>query len=137
MQLKELISLHEGIKLKPYRCTAGKLTIGIGRNLDENGINQDEAQLLFENDINRCIKQLNAEFSWFSRLGEVRQAVLIDMCFNLGINGLCNFKDTLKLIENGRYKEASKEMLNSLWAEQVKDRAIQLSNMMSSGEWPV
>jgi lysozyme len=136
MTLKELIMSHEGLRLKPYHCTAGKLTIGIGRNLDDVGISSEEASFMLENDIKRCIKELTAEFPWLGRLGEVRQAVLIDMCFNMGLKRLCGFKKTLKLIEEARYEEASKEMLNSAWASQVKSRATTLSNMMRTGIWP-
>jgi len=136
MQLKELLILHEGVRLKPYRCTAGKLTIGVGRNLDDNGISADESSLMLDNDIKRCAKELTAEFSWFSRLGEVRQSVLIDMCFNMGISRLLGFKNTLLMIERGRYEDAAKGMLDSLWAKQVKARAIRLSEMMRTGLWP-
>lgn len=136
MQLKELLILHEGVRLKPYRCTAGKLTIGVGRNLDDCGISADETSFMLDNDIKRCTKELTAEFHWFSRLGEVRQAVLIDMCFNLGISRLLGFKNTLAMIEQGRYEDASNGMLESLWAKQVKGRSVRLSEMMRTGQWP-
>ncbi len=50
-RIKAQLIRHKGLKLKPYRCTAGKLTIGVGRNLDDCGISQTEAYVLLENDI--------------------------------------------------------------------------------------
>lgn len=136
MQIKELLIAHEGIRLKPYKCTAGKLTIGIGRNLDDVGISADEANILFENDLTKCKKQLSSSLPFFNSLDEVRQAVLIDMCFNMGLAGLLAFKNTLALIKDGNYTQAANEMLDSKWAAQVKGRATQLSEMMSTGDWP-
>jgi len=124
---------HEGIRLKPYLCTAGKLTVGVGRNLEDNGITYEEAVMMLGNDINRCDKELRENFAWFEGLDWTRQNVLIDMCFNLGINRLKKFRKTLALIEKGDYLTASEEMLNSRWAVQVKGRAKTLSRLMKDG----
>jgi lysozyme len=131
--LKDELVQDEGLKLKPYRCTAGKLTIGVGRNLDDVGISASEAMLLLEHDINRVIAKLSYHLPWWSSLSENRQRVLANMAFNLGIDGLLKFKNTLSYIQNGKYREAAKAMLESKWAKQVGERAVRLSKMMEAG----
>ena len=129
----ELIKKHEGLRLKPYKCPAGKLTIGYGRNLDDNGISASEAEALLFNDIQKCYADC-AKLPCWNKLNEARQAVLIDMCFNLGINRLKGFKKMFSALERRDYKTASKEMLDSGWARQVKSRATELSKIMQKGD---
>jgi lysozyme len=131
--LKDELVRDEGLKLKPYRCTAGKLTIGVGRNLDDVGISASEAMLLLEHDINRVIAKLSYHLPWWSSLTDNRQRVLANMAFNLGIDGLLKFKNTLSYIQNENYSEAAKAMLESKWAKQVGERAVRLSKMMEAG----
>jgi lysozyme len=133
-KIKEMLIRHEGMRLKPYEDSVGKLTIGVGRNLDDVGIRPDEAEYLLQNDIDECMKQLSQKLSWFETAPDNIQLVLIDMCFNLGIGGLLSFKNTLELIRTGQYKEASQSMLKSLWAKQVGKRAIELSDIVKSCE---
>jgi len=132
--VRKMLVRHEGLRLKPYRCSAGKLTIGVGRNIEDNGISEEEAYLMLEHDIDSVIKVLKARYDWFERLNEVRKAVVIDMAFNLGVQGFGAFKKTISLIESGDFEEASYEMLKSKWAVQVGYRAKELSEMMRSGE---
>jgi lysozyme len=134
-RLKQTLIRHEGIRLKPYRCTAGKLTIGVGRNLDDVGISNDEALFLLDRDIEKCGVQLSTNLPWFKSLDEVRQDVLINMCFNIGIKGLLGFARTLNAIKDGRYGDAAKFMLESKWAEQVGGRAVELSHLMETGTY--
>jgi len=122
----------EGMRLFPYTDTVGKLTIGVGRNIEDVGISKNEAMVLLENDLKKVIGQLNDKIPWWTRLDSVRQEVLINMAFNLGINGLLGFKNTLTAIAEGRYKDASKGMLDSKWAKQVGKRAERLALMMAS-----
>jgi len=132
---KEQLLRHEGLRLKPYRCPAGKLTIGIGRNLDDRGISQTEAYVLLENDIQNCEKQLVDEIpEIYSGLDEVRKSVLLNMCFNLGIGGLLGFNNTLAYIAAGDWERAANGMLASKWAKQVGRRAIELSELMRKGK---
>jgi lysozyme len=131
-QLIKLLKKHEGVRLKPYRDSVGKLTIGVGRNLEDVGITEDEADMMLMNDIDRCFYDLNYHLPWFSYLDKIRQMVLVDMCF-MGIYALLGFKDTLESIKLGDYEKASKQMLESKWAIQVGDRAKELSEMMKTG----
>ena len=134
-RIKEQLVRHEGLRLKPYRCTAGKLTIGIGRNLDANGISQTEAYVLMENDVQNCEKQLLDEIpEIYNALDEVRKSVLLNMCFNLGISGLLCFNNTLAFIGSGDWERAANGMLASKWAKQVGRRAIELSELMRKGK---
>ena len=134
-RIKEQLVRHEGLRLKPYRCTAGKLTIGIGRNLDDCGISQSEAYVMLINDITNCEKQLQAKIpDIYNGLDEVRKSVLLNMCFNLGINGLLGFKNTLAFVKAGDWERAANNMLVSKWAKQVGRRAIELSELMRKGK---
>jgi len=134
-RIKEQLVRHEGLRLKPYRCTAGKLTIGIGRNLDDRGISQKEAYAMLERDIQDCEQWLIDEIpEIYNKLDEVRQAVLLNMCFNLGIKGLLGFNNTLAFITSGDWERAANSMLVSKWAKQVGCKAIELSELMRKGK---
>jgi lysozyme len=136
MNLEQLLTLHEGKRNKPYKDTVGKTTIGIGRNLDDKGLSDSEVLYLFRNDLQQHSKEVEQAFPWVSGLDTARRAVLIDMCFNMGIGGLSQFKRTLELIRNGEYEKAAVAMLQSKWATQVGNRAKRLSEMMRTGSWP-
>ncbi len=80
-----MLQRHEGLRLRPYRDSTGKLTIGVGRNLDSVGLSEAEAYHLLDNDIDAAVNALTAVLPVFAALDDVRQEVLIDMCFNEGI----------------------------------------------------
>ena len=130
--MRQLID-HEGLRLKPYRCTADKLTIGVGRNLDDVGISNGEAIFLLRNDILRVQKELSGH-DWYDTLDMIRQDVLVDMCFNLGFTGLMEFEKMIRALTVEDYLEASKQMLDSRWAIQVGRRANKLAKMMEVGD---
>ena len=129
-----MLKRHEGLRLKPYHCSAGKLSIGSGRNLDDMGISEVEAMVLLRHDIERCYDELNV-FSWFADLDQVRQEALVDMLFNLGLPTFLEFKKTLKFVAEGKYSQAAAEMLNSKWANQVGSRAEELAYMVETGTY--
>ena len=135
MDLIEQLKRHEGFRSKPYHCTAGKLTIGYGRNLDDVGISKTEAEQLLKNDIQQCINQLIARFPVVEKLDTVRFDCLINMCFNLGITRLSKFKKMWAAIEAKQYRRASEEMLDSKWANQVGVRAQELAYQMLTGKY--
>jgi len=132
--LKAQLIEHEAIRLYPYKDTVGKVTIGVGRNLDDRGITEKEAMFLLDNDMNSVFLDLDKSFPWWRGLDDIRQLVLADMCFNLGISRLLKFRNTLAFIKAGDYSKASVNMLKSLWAKQVGKRAIQLAKMMREGQ---
>lgn len=135
-RLTKLLTLHEGERLKVYRCPAGKLSIGVGRNLEDLGITVSESRHLLANDILRVARELDGSFPWWRGLSGVRQAVLIDMCFNLGMPRLKGFRLMMTALESGDWPEAARQMLNSKWAADVKTRADRLIRMMETDEWP-
>ena len=149
-KLTALLFVHEGYRARPYRCTAGKRTVGIGRNIDDKGISKDELVSIFEqdglsmkaalillhNDIDEVTDYLRTHLPYFYQLSGPRQAVLVDMGFNLGVAGLMKFTHFLDYVSEGSYKEASYQMLQSKWSVQVGQRAIRLSRMMEYGTWP-
>lgn len=134
--IQSLLLLHEGERLKPYRCTAGKLSIGVGRNLDDTGISHEESLYLLANDIRRAEQDVLRSFAWAKGLDPVRFAALIDMCFNLGISRLRGFKKFLAALAVSDWQGAAIEMMDSAWARQVGQRAFRLRNMVLTGLWP-
>lgn len=134
-RLKEMLIRHEDLRLRPYLDSVGKLTIGVGRNLDSVGISKVEAMVLLNNDIRRVYDEAKANLPWFSKLNEPRQDVILSMIFNLGLHGFSKFKNTIQAIEKEDFVTASNEMLNSKWAKQVGRRAKELSALMLRGTY--
>ncbi|WP_276756553.1 glycoside hydrolase family protein [Pseudoalteromonas marina] len=134
-KLAEQLKKHEGLRLKPYTDTVGKLTLGIGRNLEDKGITEQEALFMLNNDVDYFYGQLNKKLTWFKSLDDARQNVLVNMAFNLGVAGLLSFVNTLSAISYSHYSQASREMLNSKWAKQVGYRAEELAEQMRTGEY--
>ena len=128
---KQLID-HEGLRLFPYRCTAGKLTIGVGHNLDAKGISEGVAMLLLGNDIAEVIHDLTSEhFQAFYSMPEKIQHVLIDMRFQLGAGGFRKFKKMIAAVDNSDWHEMTIQMAKSTWYRQVPNRAKKLISMVS------
>lgn len=135
-RLATLLKEDEGLRLKPYRDSVGKLTIGYGRNLEDNGITQWEADVMLANDLGITMQEAYSAFPWFRYLDEVRQDVVLSMLFNMGMPRLTKFKKMLSAIADRNYELAAAEMLNSKWASQVGRRAQKLASMMRSGDYP-
>ncbi|WP_286810797.1 glycoside hydrolase family protein [Marinobacter sp. UBA2678] len=131
--LRSQLERHEGLRLKPYLDTVGKLTVGYGRNLEDVGISRDEADFMLDNDIDQVERQLET-IDEYRDLDPVRQTVIANMAFNLGFAGLMGFKNMWSAIDRRDWDRAAKEMLNSKWARQVGVRAVELSEIMRTGE---
>lgn len=132
--LKQL-QRHEGLRLKPYKCTGDKWTIGYGRNLEDRGITQAEALALLKNDIADVMSMLSFELSFYLELDQIRRDVLTNMAFQIGVAGLLKFKKTLQYVKAGEYEKAAYEMLDSKWAKQTPSRAKELSEQMRTGQY--
>ncbi len=130
--VRQLVA-EEGLRLAPYVDTVGKTSIGVGRNLTDVGISQAEALMLLDSDIARAEAGLDQAFPWWREMSEVRQRVLCDMCFNMGLATLRTFERTLASMRKGDYAAAAVGMLASHWAEQVGRRARRLAQMMQTG----
>ncbi len=135
MSIINQLKRHEGFRSKPYLDTVGKLTIGFGRNLDDVGISMYEAERLLKNDVTKVRERLIKELPIFLELSPVRQAVLENMAFNMGLDGLKRFKKMIAAVNASDYKRAANEMLDSKWAQQVGNRAIELAEQMRFDEW--
>ncbi len=130
----ELLRRHEGFRPKPYKGTAGKLTIVYGRNLDDRGISRAEADFLLQNDINEAVANLRLEPYWLdAKLGETRQAVLIDLCVNLGWPLFALFKKMRAALKAQDYQAAADQLEDSNWYDQVGNRGPELVNLMRHG----
>lgn len=127
------LRVDEGVEATPYVDTVGKITIGVGRNLTDRGLSGDEIDYLLHNDIDLVLEEMARAFPWALRLDMVRQQVLANMLFNLGVTRLRGFRHTLTCMQLGDYEAAAKGMLASLWAEQVGGRAVRLASEMRTG----
>lgn len=133
--IEELIR-DEGFVPHAYQDSLGWWTIGVGRLIDRRkggGITREEAEYLLSNDIDRKVKELDEKLPWWRTLSPVRQRVIVNMAFNLGVSGLLGFRNTLAMIQRGDYEGAARGMLRSKWATQVGNRAKRLAEMMRTG----
>jgi lysozyme len=129
---KQLIE-HEGLRKTVYYCPAGKLTVGVGRNLEDKGITEKEALYLLRNDIRECEADLRTLFPRYDELAPYRKRVLIDMRFNLGPSRFRQFKKMISAVKDDLYNRAAEEMKDSNWYRQVGTRAEKLVDMMIRG----
>lgn len=151
-QLKAELTRHEAKRAKPYldccgrfwrECTCiekGKLTIGVGRNLDDVGLRDDEIDHLLTNDIARVRAELDQSLPWWREAPEAVQGVIVNLGFNLGVltppgkAKLLMFTQTLNLMKSGRYAQAADNLTKTLWHRQVKGRAIELENILRGSQ---
>lgn len=122
--------VDEDLRLMPYRCPAGKLTIGVGRNLEDNGITREEAYYLCHNDVDTCHRQLSLAIPFYDRLPSDKKEILLNMCFNMGLTRLQGFRRMLAAMAVRDWESAAHEMEDSDWARQVGIRAKRLINKM-------
>lgn len=130
--LRSQLERHEGLRLKPYRDTVGKLTIGYGRNLDDNGISRTEAAIMLDSDVYQVEMELR-RLPQYNALNSIRQTVIANMAFNMGTPRVLQFKKMWKAIDSMDWEEAGAQMLDSLWARQVGNRATELADLMIRG----
>lgn len=129
-RLRKTIIRHEGSRLKMYQDTLGIWTIGVGHNIQEKGISPDVMALILEEDLAESIADLKRNISFFSDLPEQIQEALVNLCFNMGIPRLLQFKKTLAYLRDEDFKSAANELLDSRYAAQVGQRAIEISDMI-------
>ena len=127
---------HEGMRLKPYRDSVGKLTIGVGRNLDDVGVSREEVMFMLGNDITKHVSECVVAFPWFEAMDEIRQRAVADLCFNMGLTKLLTFKNTLKCFALGDYDAAADNLMLSRWFSQVGSRGPRIVHMVRTGTEP-
>ena len=131
-QIKEMLIRHEGLVCNPYKCSVDKLTIGVGRNLDANGISEEEALYLLDNDIKRVHEELDKNWGVWRTFPEQARMVCIDCCFQMGITGWMNFRRTRALMEMGCWLESSEEILDSKYYKiDTPNRALYNSRQLA------
>lgn len=162
-QISKYVMHWEGFRSKPYRCPSGRLTIGYGRNIQDNPLTTEELRILFPDVVgineanqklyrdgitskqalillNRELLQQKREYldllEWFRNLSDLRQLVIRDMCYNLGYSGLMKFKKMIKAIKKGDYNEAAEQIRNSRYYRQVGLRAETNCRIMRFGTMP-
>jgi len=133
--ITKILLRQESVALKPYKDKMGHLTIGVGRNLDQRGIDESEALLMLDNDITSIWHALTAKFTFFGSLDDARQHALISAAFNLGVDGLGRFTKMVAAIESQNYAAAADEILDSDWAKQAPSRAKECAEMMRNGSY--
>lgn len=131
--MRSRLILAEGRRSKPYVDTVGKITIGVGWNLTDNGLPEDIIEDLLSRSIANATNEAEKIPVYF-KLNPARKAVLIEMVFNLGLHGVLGFRNTLEMMNRGDFSSAADNMLKSLWAEQVGNRAIDLAKVMKDGQ---
>ena len=138
MTLTEQLRREEGCVPHAYQDSLGLWTIGVGRLIDQRrggGLSPDEIDYLLDNDIKAKTHEVLTALPWVAKLSEPRQAVLIGMAFQMGLQGLLQFKRMLGSVEDGQYAEAAAEMLDSIWAKQTPERAARLAQQMDTDQW--
>ena len=135
--LVKMLKRHEGVRSKVYKCSAGYETIGVGRNISESGLglSDDEIDYLLANDIKRVREELTDSYFWFPAMNEARQDALVDISFNLGQTRLRGFVKAIEAMSREQFDIAADEFMDSKWATQVGNRAIQVTEMIRTGEY--
>jgi lysozyme len=133
ISLPDFIKMHEGLELKPYRCPAGKLTIGYGRNLEDVGISKEEAEWLLESDISACRRDIYDIFGPGWSIDYPRLVALIDMRYNLGPSGFRGFKRMIAAIKREDWPAAAWEARDSKWYSQVGRRGEEVARVLATG----
>ena len=134
-KLIEQLKIHEGFRSNVYTCSGGKKTVGYGRNLQDIGISEEEAEMLLKNDIYEATNQLLNAFPWMATFSDVRISAMINFTFNVGIGTVKTFTKSIDALKKKDYNLAADMMLDSRWANQVGDRAIQITEQIRTGKW--
>lgn len=134
-RLSKQLETDEGRKRRLYRDTVGKLTIGVGRNIEDRGLRDDEIDLMLSNDIDEAVDIARALVPIFDKLDDVRQEVVVNMSLNLGMTRLAGFKQFIAALIRFDFQRATVEMMDSKWYEQVGDRGKRLAYAMREGRF--
>lgn len=136
------IKVHEGTgpirngRYMPYRDSNNILTIGVGRNLEANGLRESEVHAMLDNDIDESIRACHQQWPWFSHLDTIRQAVVTELVFNMGMSTFLHFRRTIDAIERRDFAAAAEGLRQSRWYQQVKKRrGEKLATQLESGIW--
>jgi lysozyme len=132
-ELKKELVKDEGLKLKAYKDHLGVWTLAVGHNIEDRPISERAAMVILDDDIAAVEADLDRSLPWWRQLSEVRQRVLANWCFQLGITRLLGFAKALGAIKEGDFEQAEREMLSSRWAMQTENRARRMASLMRNG----
>lgn len=133
-KLRARIIEEEGFERFPYRCTANKLSIGVGHNIEDRGLSDAAINFILDEDIDICLSQLEGNLSYWQTLPDCVQEALVDLCFNMGINRLMQFRMTLLYIKEGDWTRAADELMDSRYASQLPNRAKHNADLIRSAK---
>ena len=128
------IKKHEGFRDRVYDDSLGIPTIGYGFAIKDLVLDEDLAEQILLRKLEDLMLRVNKKFTWWSKSPDIIRDVVMEMCYQLGVSGFSKFKKTIDHLENERYKKASAEMLDSKWAKQTPNRAIEISNLVKAQE---
>lgn len=131
-KIKAMLFMDEGYRQFPYKDTNGILSIGLGTNLQSDGITEDQAWYIANDKVSYIKDALHNQLNFFDSLDEVRQAVLINIAYNCGVHGLMGFKRMLHALSMSNYEKSADGIENSQLAPNRKKR---IADMMRSGKW--
>ena len=134
MALLERIKHHEGFRSKVYQCTEGYDTIGYGFAIKDLELDKDISEMILMQKLDNLMTRIGKTFVWWRSADSTVKDVVVEMCYQLGVSGFSKFKKTIDHLENRRYSKASAEMLDSRWAKQTPNRALELSNLVKEQE---
>jgi lysozyme len=135
-QLIEMLKRHEGVETHAYKCTANKTTIGVGRNIDPEGgigLTMPEIEYLLQNDVDRVEAELVGALPWVEHVEWERMDALVNICFNLGLPRFLKFKKAIAAAEDQDWELSADEFLDSRWATQVGQRAVEVTTLLRTG----
>ena len=134
MSLLDRIKHHEGFRSKVYKCTEGYDTIGYGFAIKDLELDEDISEMILMQKLDNLMTRIGKTFVWWRAADSTVKDVVVEMCYQLGVSGFSKFKKTIDHLENKRYGKASAEMLDSKWARQTPNRALELSNLIKNLE---
>ena len=134
MSLLDRIKHHEGFRAKVYQCTEGYDTIGYGFAIKDLELDEDISEMILMRKLDNLMTRIGKTFVWWRSADSTVKDVVVEMCYQLGVSGFSKFKKTIDHLENKRYGKASAEMLDSRWAKQTPNRALELSNLIKELE---
>ena len=134
MSLLDRIKHHEGFRAKVYKCTEGYDTIGYGFAIKDLELDEDISEMILMQKLDNLMTRIGKTFVWWRSADSTVKDVVVEMCYQLGVSGFSKFKKTINHLENKRYGKASAEMLDSKWARQTPNRALELSNLIKNLE---
>jgi lysozyme len=132
--LRAQLVQDEGVRFKPYLDSKGVWTVGVGHNLTSRPLSLAVVELIFDEDLEIVLQEL-ATLSWFTALSNIRQQVIANMAFNMGVRGVLGFHNMIAALQRHDFAATADEMLDSQWANEVGPRATRLATMMRTDQY--